>query len=621
MESLLPFYNQLEMRKTLKYIFSTTFIFFFLSSCREDIKRTVSSDKKSLFTEDIKAYYFKTLDSAIFYMNRMDTLKSVEINRELFIQSRKWYKRNEPLMIAYDYHNYTTVNAPNLLKVEIDDYTDIKKIKPHSYQVIEEVLYGEEPIDRKELHSSITFLKARLPFIKQNHLLYNQRDRHHLKMIRDAVVNIATKGITGFDSPVLANSLQEAIYNYEAIFEMIRIYKETLSIDLFGRWRKEMESTIADLRSGEFDTFDRYIFIKTHTNSQLELINEVANEWRIMRSTSAELNPEATNLFDEDFFNKNMFSPPKSTEPTNQKIALGKRLFNDKRLSSSGNMSCVSCHVPSLAFTDGRPKARGKNGIELLRNTPTLIYAVYQKAFFYDGSADGLEGQIVKVAKNQNEFHMDLEVMEHRVRDDNAYQILFDSVYNGEITNRNIRNAIASYIRNLTPFNSKFDRNIQGKENTLTKEEITGFNLFMGKAACATCHFPPVFNGTVPPKYSETEFENLGVPSDNDFVHPQLDSDPGMFYPYEVEERRSFFKTSTIRNISLTAPYMHNGVYETLEQVMDFYNIAGGQGMNLDVPFQTLPPDSLYLSDDEIQAVIAFMEALTDEMYDESSDL
>lgn len=157
---------------------------------------------------------------------------------------------------------------------------------------------------------------------------------------------------------------------------------------------------------------------------------------------------------------------------------------------------------------------------------------------------------------------------------------------------------------------------MQDLENTLTKEEIEGFNLFTGKAACATCHFPPTFNGTVPPKFKETEFENLGITKTTNFKHPVLDEDPGMYYPYEVEERRGFFKTSTVRNIALTAPYMHNGAFNTLEEVLEFYNLGGGQGIGLNVPYQTLPPDTLELTDIEVNSIIAFMQTLTDKEYD-----
>ncbi len=291
-------------------------------------------------------------------------------------------------------------------------------------------------------------------------------------------------------------------------------------------------------------------------------------------------------------------------------------MFNDESLSSTGNISCASCHHKEKAFTDGLEKAQGIGNVELQRNTPTLTYAVYQKTMFYDGRATGLEDQIVNVVNDENEFHMNLEQMEQKIKENPWYVQQFDSLYKGQMTNRNARHAIATYIRSLAPFDSKFDRNMQGLEKTLTEEEIVGFNLFMGKAACATCHFPPAFNGTVPPKYMETEFENLGVPQNASFEHPVLDEDPGQYYPYKVEEKRNFFKTSTVRNIELTAPYMHNGVYKTLEEVVNFYNVGGGQGMGLNVPYQTLPSDSLNLNETESEALIAFLRTLTDQEFE-----
>ncbi len=602
-------------------IYTILFSFFFmtLGSCKKqegNTNRSTSMDKESLYNEDIRVHYFQTLDSATHYIQKMDTIKSLEENKRNFLKSREWYKRAEPMIIAYDYENYLSMNAPNLLKVEIDDYTDIKRLKPKSYQVLEELLYGEEPISNQELDMVLSYLQARIPYMRRNHILYTQRDRHHLKMIRDAIVNIATKGITGFDSPMLANSLNEAIYNYETIAQILDIYKEAFTDKaLLDLWSAEIQKTIETLKSGDFDNFDRYTFIKNRTNRQLELVNSTARDWNIVLNTSRPLNPTATNLFDRDFFNIKQFSIPGSPAITPERIALGKQLFNDGTLSSTDNISCATCHIKEKAFTDGHPKALGINGIELQRNTPTLSYAVYQTTMFYDGRADGLEDQIVNVVNDENEFHIDLNTIEKKVRENNLYKVAFDSLYGCEITNLNVRHAIATYIRSLAPFNSKFDRNMQGTENSLTHEERLGFNLFMGKAACATCHFPPAFNGIVPPKYAETEFENLGVPKNPSFEHPVLDDDPGMYYPYEVEEKRNFFKTATVRNVELTGPYMHNGVYKTLEEVITFYNVGGGQGMGLDVPYQTLPPDSLNLSDREQKALVAFMKTLTDKEF------
>lgn len=606
--------------KNFQKILSYFLLIFILTSCnkKKDIYVNKISDKReSIFTKEIRDYYFQTLDSASYYISKIDTLSSTIENKKNLLESRKWYKRAEPLLIAYDYQNYLSLNAPNLLKVEMEDYTEIKKIKPKSYQVLEEYFYGDEIINNRELHRVYSYLQARLPFVKKNHIIYKQTDSHHLKMIRDVIINVATKGITGFDSPMLANSLIEAVYNYETIEKVLDIYKNGFSnYEIYNKWKKEINKTILLLNSGEFDEFNRYSFIKNHSNYQLELINNTAKDWNITLNKSRPLNPKSTNIFSKNFFNKKQFSLPNSPDISNEMILLGKQLFNDKNLSKSGKISCATCHNQKRVFTDGLEVARGLNNKKLQRNTPTLPYAIYQKSFFYDGRSGGLEDQIVSVANNENEFHIDLNIIEERVKSSKKYKTQFDSLYNGKITNLNVRNAIANYIRSLTPFDSKFDRNMQGIENTLSEEEIRGFNLFMGKAACATCHFPPTFYGTVPPKFDETEFENLGVTKTSNFKSPLIDNDAGLFYPYEVEERRGFFKTSTVRNIELTAPYMHNGIYKSLDKVLEFYNNGGGAGMGLDVPYQTLPADSLNLDNSEISSIIAFMKTLTDKEYE-----
>ena len=604
-----------------KWIF-VGLVSFFLSCKNQETKSllAINTDDQSMFNDAIREQYFTALDSTAHYMQQIDTLNSLSKNQELFLKSRKWYKRVEPMLIAYDYENYISMNAPNLLKVEIDDHQDIKILKPKSFQVLEELLYDEEGFSNEELNRVLEYLKIRIPFVRKNHILITQRDRHHLKMIRDAIVNIATKGITGFDSPKLANSLNEAIYNYETLQNVLAIYKDAFADKkLYNQWEDEITATINVLKNGNFDEFDRYSFIKSHTNYQLDLVAKTTQDWNIKLSESRALDPKVTSLFDKNFFNMKMFSTQRAPDITEERIELGRQLFNDKDLSGSGTISCATCHIAEKAFTDGHKIAKGINGQDLQRNSPTLTYAVYQRSLFYDGRADGLEDQIVGVTNNKNEFHIDLEQLEEKIQEKSAYKVQFDSLYDGKITDMNVRNAIATYIRSLAPFDSKFDRNMNNLEETMTTEEITGFNLFMGKAACATCHFPPAFNGTVPPKYMESEFENLGVPKNASFENPVLDDDWGQYYPYEVEEKKHFFKTSTVRNVDLTGPYMHNGVYKTLEEVVEFYNVGGGQGMGLDVPYQTLPPDSLHLTTTESKAIIAFMKTLTDKRFEKEA--
>ncbi len=601
-----------ELSKEL-LLYGALFFLMILFGCSNTETRKPLQDLPSLFNDDIKRYYKQTLDSATYYLAQMDTSLSLDQNQKLYFLSRKWYKYAEPMIIAYDHENYKTINGPNLLKVEAEDFTDIKKTEPTSYQVLEELLFAEETPDKITLHRNINFLSARLPFIRNNNMLFDQRDQHHLKMIRDVIVNIATKGITGFDSPALLMSLQEAIYSYESLARIIEIYQEAFNDkELFAEWKNEIEASKKVLADGEFNAFDRYTFIRDHINHQLSLLKKTAEDFGIELNTSRPLNPASDNLFAKDFFNISYFSPPNSPEITADLISIGKALFNDPSLSKTGDMSCSTCHREELAFTDGLRKSKGTDGMELQRNSPTLTYSGYQYKFFLDGRASALESQIVGVLNNTNEFHTSLEIMTKTVENNKGYLLAFDSIYPDGVNQRNIRNAIAAYIRDQSSFDSKFDRNMQGKEVTLSEAEVDGFNLFMGKAACATCHFPPAFNGTVPPKFLETEFENLGVPANASFTNPELDSDPGAYYPFEVEERRGFFKTPTIRNIDLTGPYMHNGVFDSLEQVVRFYNFGGGSGMGLDIPYQTLPTDSLQLSEEEQKAVVAFMKTLTD---------
>ena len=153
---------------------------------------------------------------------------------------------------------------------------------------------------------------------------------------------------------------------------------------------------------------------------------------------------------------------------------------------------------------------------------------------------------------------------------------------------------------------------MRGNGSAMTETEIEGFNLFTGKAKCGTCHFTPLFNGNNPPTFNKTDAEVIGVPANKDTVHPFLDTDNGKYGLYKIEIHKNAFKTPTLRNIAITAPYMHNGVYTTLEEVIDFYDKGGGTGLGLHVLNQTLPGEKLNLLHSEKKALVAFMNTLTD---------
>ena len=164
------------------------------------------------------------------------------------------------------------------------------------------------------------------------------------------------------------------------------------------------------------------------------------------------------------------------------------------------------------------------------------------------------------------------------------------------------------------PFNSKIDEYFRG-ETTLSESESNGFNVFTGKAKCATCHFIPVYNGTIPPWFNNTESEVIGVPKTNIWKNAVVDEDLGRYNLNQLEPLKYSFKTPTIRNIEKTAPYMHNGVYDKLEEVIKFYELGGGNGIGMNLAYQTLPFDNLQLTPKEKNDLISFMLTLTDKKY------
>jgi len=223
-----------------------------------------------------------------------------------------------------------------------------------------------------------------------------------------------------------------------------------------------------------------------------------------------------------------------------------------------------------------------------------------------------LEDQVSDVIGNKIEMGGSLPEVVKRLQKNRAYRKLFSAAFpeNGKnpIDSSEVKNALASYVRSLTGFNSRFDEYMRGNKRALKPAEVNGFNLFMGKAKCGTCHYLPLFNGMVPPKYVVSDAEVIGVPaSPGDTI---IDPDLGWYNIIGIASYKHAFKTPTLRNSSKTAPYMHNGVYKTLEEVMRFYNDGGGAGVGISISNQTLPADSLHLNEKEIDNIISFIKSL-----------
>ncbi|WP_435262482.1 cytochrome-c peroxidase [Tenacibaculum sp. nBUS_03] len=559
----------------------------------------------NLINKEIQKLYKKHLLSTVNYLDSINTHENIKDKKKHYLNARKNFKFLEPILAYSDKNNYKSLNAPNILIVKGEESLDTRVMNPIGFQVLEETLY-EDSLDTLALTNLVSVTSARLKLIKNNVVL-QLKDYHIIWLLREHITRIATTGITGFDSPVLNESLKESIYTYKTVLDILKISESKFSSkDVLNRFIKLIEEAKEKL-TYDYDTFDRYSFIKNCISKQLKALLEVQKDWKVKFPFEMALSNTMTELFSKKTLNKTYFSDVKNdTIFLEEKIKFGKQLFNDVTLSKQSNMSCATCHVKDLGFADGK---RTFNKHQT-RNTPTVTYAAYQRGFFMDSRAGSLEGQVVGVVKNHNEFDMSMDSVVARVMNKDIYRLKIKKLYKNKRIGYNIRHAIASYVRTLNTFNSKFDKNIRSEVNTLSEEEKNGFNLFMGKALCATCHFAPVFNGTVPPNYNDTELEAIGTP---DIDTTKLSKDLGRFYLYNTEERKHFFKTPTIRNIAKTAPYMHNGVYKTLEEVVNFYNKGGGVGLGFNLPNQTLPFDELNLSDKEIKEIVAFMKTLTDE--------
>lgn len=558
-------------------------------------------------TENSVSQYFNNqLDSIVFSLHEMagHTDKDSLLNN--YLTARKHFKRSEPILAFADRENYLSLNQPNILKVMEEDATDIKILPPFGFQVIEELLL-EDSLSLNMLKSQAKKTLQRIKLVQSTKKI-DLKNHHLIWLMRDQIIRIASLGITGFDSP-MGNSLQDSRESYFTLKELFKLNEKKFNDkNLAEQWKREINNAILELNT-DFNSFDRYSFIKENIQNQLKLLVKTQEDWNVEFPFELAIDNSVTGLFTDSTFNQNFFNDfHLSDKYTLDKAKLGKRLFHDLSLSKSKQMSCATCHQKKKAFTDGKIKF-----IHQKRNTPTLAYAALQTEFFYDNRAGSLEGQIVSVVNNKHEFESDMISFVKKILADTAYLEEFNRNYEGNINDRNVRNALASYVRSLSPFNSRFDKNMSGVSNDLTVQEKKGFNLFMGKAQCATCHFAPTFNGTVPPYFTTTEMELLGVPKNKKGT--EVDNDFGRYEIFKTEERKYFFKTPTIRNVELTAPYMHNGVYTNLKEVIEFYNNGGGAGMGFDLPYQTLPSDSLDLNSEEIDAIVAFMESLTDQVY------
>lgn len=307
------------------------------------------------------------------------------------------------------------------------------------------------------------------------------------------------------------------------------------------------------------------------------------------------------------------YSIPEDNPITVQGVELGRMLFYEKMLSKDNTMSCANCHKQEFAFTDGEAVSVGVDGIAGSRSSMSIQNLIWDKDFFWDGRSKSLEEQALIPIEDPIELHQSLDDAIEKLKNSEIYPVKFKNAFgDNEITADRIAKAIAQFERILISNNSKYDKYVRG-EVQFTQEELRGMELFflhasgppLRAANCGDCHFAPTFNG-------RGDFRNNGV--DSVVVDYGLELITGD--PFD----RGKMKVPTLRNLSYTAPYMHNGKFKTIREVLDFYNKNGLKNhvnvdVNMQISFNGTDSTSLGLTDEEIELVITFLKTLDDEEF------
>ena len=450
---------------------------------------------------------------------------------------------------------------------------------------------------------------------------------HHFFLCnRLYLLNLAAIYTTGFECPDTAQVIPELRTMLTGVGSIYTAYGESfpatpLSEAYLNLYHKTLE--FAKAQPSAYSAFDHFVFLRDYVSPLYALNQQMILQYKVVSHSLVDytLSKEATSIFDKRIYRgqdaKGIYHRIDDTAVLAQIDQLGKLLFYDPILSGNNERSCASCHKPTEFFTDtttGTAAGFDHQGF-LARNTPSLINADYNHLIMADGQHYTLQSQTRAVITNPLEMGGSEAEILQKVMSCKEYSkalkgLLTFTPEAPEVTFAHLSSAITYYYSKFSKATSPFDVAMNA-HNSPGPAAARGFNLFMGKAACATCHFVPQFNGVKPP-FVSSEFEVLGVPAD--LTYKTLGTDAGRYGVNPAAEMMNAFRTGSVRNAARTAPYMHNGVFKTLEEVVDFYDRGGGAGHGLAVKNQTLAADSLHLSTSEKADLITFIHSLTEQV-------
>jgi cytochrome c peroxidase len=614
------------MRNLSIFLFTVSFLFFVATAFRTP----PSAPKQQVtnrYTSLLEAFGRNIDDlqrAAVRLQNTPADLKNL---KNAFAQARIGFKNTEFLLAYLENEEVESkINGGPLSSVnaEVDA---LQIMEPCGLQTLEELVYDDSVFTKKtEIIALTQKLSIDFKELNERQERVALSDKLIMESVRLEIVRLATMGIAGFDTPASGRSIIETEKAFGsavlALMPFMDDYTAKNPKQASLLYQKIAQTQQYFEKNTNFERFDRAFCIKTYLNPLYSDILDMQIALNIDTKPSeyaqtAAVNLLSRNIFDKNFLNASFFTKLTPDQTRYEVVELGKTLFFDPILSDNNQRACASCHDPSLGFADAKRKSIAiDQATTVPRNAPTIVNAVFATKWFYDLRSDDMQNQIKQVIGSEKEFHTDYATILKKLNKSQTYKKLFKNAFDTKITEQNIATALTAYEQSLVALNSPFDRYMRGETAQIDAAALRGFNIFTGAGNCATCHFAPTFSGLVPPFYHENETEVLGVPLADEEENATIDDDLGRFNSKNPKDKVDFlkysFKTPTLRNVNFTAPYMHNGVFKTLDDVMIFYNKGGGAGIDINLPHQTLSTDGLGLSPDERDDVIAFLNSLAD---------
>ncbi len=553
-----------------------------------------------------------------------DDIKKIKVEIGVLRTSLKaldfWLRYVDPIA-------YKKINGP--LPVEWETEVFEKFETPYKREgaglTLAELYLDEKQIVKDSLLSLVQSSINATQFYNADSITQQLQTHHHFFLAnRLFILNLAAIYTTGFECPdtnriipelrtmlpevnAIYTSFNEIFSNTPVSVNFMELYKQTIAF--------------VNAQPDDYSRFDHFTFLKDYINPLFKINQQSINQYKVYTKSYVDysLNNSSESIFSKDLYfgqnSKGIFLRVNDENALKEIEKIGKLLFYDPILSSNNKRSCNSCHKSTEYFTDTMMATSFQYDRlnHLSRNSPSLLNVTYNHLLMLDGKHISLQNQAKDVITHALELGSDEKEVVQKILDCNEYKKAFKSFLKytpqeKEVTIEHIVSAITVYYTKFSQANAPFDE-AMNKSAEIDHPVKKGFNLFMSKAQCATCHFVPQFNGVKPP-YIGSEFEVLGVPSDSGYK--KLSNDKGRYGINPADEMLHAFRTGTIRNAAFTGPYMHNGVFKTLEQVVDFYNAGGGAGKGLTVINQTLSSDSLRLTATEKKDLILFIKSLNE---------